>query len=386
MGMKTVLGVGSLSVIVGGLAAWAVCECRLRQVPPSVSKVAWREQASGDADMRDFARLLGETDDSARILRAVASAGRGGVVWFPRGEYRIARPLVVANGVSLSLHKSARLVATAAMDYVLDYSGGVMDVGGGRPGADHNLFVRGGEIDGKGQASCLRVRNFRKLEIADLTLRNGRLSGLKLGAKEMGRLGGGYEAIVKGVYCICDRPGLAGNVGIDCELSDCHFADDIVVDHTVGIRLRNSSCRLARCHVWGGMVRDAAGQCEYLKDSVAFDLDNWDTLLDACYADTAKVGFRVRGHARIVNSAVFNNYEVFKMDNPLAVEHLDGMLTVANCHFVKTSPHARLYHGSSRFPLFWRDNTQVRFTAEEMRSLETKRADDAREAAKGGRP
>lgn len=90
-----------------------------------------------------------------------------------------------------------------------------------------------------------------------------------------------------------------------------------------------------------------------------------------------KVGFRVRGHARIVNSAVFNNYEVFKMDDPLAIDHVDGNLTVANCHFVKTSPHARLYRGASKYPLRWRDNTLVRFADKERRIVDEKLARDA---------
>lgn len=90
-----------------------------------------------------------------------------------------------------------------------------------------------------------------------------------------------------------------------------------------------------------------------------------------------KVGFRVRGHARIVNSAVFNNYEVFRMDDPLAIDHVDGNLTVANCHFVKTSPHARLYRGASKYPLRWRDNTLVRFADKERRVVDEKLARDA---------
>ena len=98
-----------------------------------------------------------------------------------------------------------------------------------------------------------------------------------------------------------------------------------------------------------------------------------------------KVGFRVRGHARIVNSAVFNNYEVFKMDDPLAIDHVDGSLTVANCHFVKTSPHARLYRGSSKYPLRWRDNTLVRFADKERRIVDEKLARDAQTSKEGRR-
>ncbi len=98
-----------------------------------------------------------------------------------------------------------------------------------------------------------------------------------------------------------------------------------------------------------------------------------------------KVGFRVRGHARIVNSAVFNNYEVFKMDDPLAIDHVDGILTVANCHFVKTSSHARLYRGASKYPLRWRDNTLVRFADKERRIVDEKLARDAQTSKEGRR-
>jgi len=39
-----------------------------------------------DADLSDFPRQADETGDSARIRRAVEAAGKGGVVWFRRGE------------------------------------------------------------------------------------------------------------------------------------------------------------------------------------------------------------------------------------------------------------------------------------------------------------
>ena len=64
-----------------------------------------------DVSVGDFPRQAGETGDSARILRAVTAAGKGGVVWFPRGDYAIDRMLVVTNKTSLLLHKSANLKA-----------------------------------------------------------------------------------------------------------------------------------------------------------------------------------------------------------------------------------------------------------------------------------
>ena len=64
-----------------------------------------------DASVGDFPRRPGENGDSARIMRAVAAAGKGGVVWFPRGEYEIDEMLVVSNKTSLLLHKSSNTSA-----------------------------------------------------------------------------------------------------------------------------------------------------------------------------------------------------------------------------------------------------------------------------------
>ena len=74
-----------------------------------------------DASVGDFPRLAGESGDSVRIQRAVAAAGDGGVVWFPRGEYAIDAMLEVTNSTSLQLHKSAHLKAVKPMPFVLRY-------------------------------------------------------------------------------------------------------------------------------------------------------------------------------------------------------------------------------------------------------------------------
>ena len=59
--------------------------------------------------MRLIRYRFAEAGDSARIMRVVDAAGRGCVVWFPRGECEIASMLVVSNQSSLLMHKSARL-------------------------------------------------------------------------------------------------------------------------------------------------------------------------------------------------------------------------------------------------------------------------------------
>ena len=100
-----------------------------------------------DVSVGDFPRQSGETGDSARIMRAVSAAGKGGVVWFPRGEYAIDEMLIVSNQTSLLLHKSASLKAAREMPYVMRYFGGQLEKG---VLADHNLFIKGGQFDGNG--------------------------------------------------------------------------------------------------------------------------------------------------------------------------------------------------------------------------------------------
>ena len=102
-----------------------------------------------DVSVADFPRLTGETGDSARIMRAVEAAEKGGVVWFPRGEYEIDAMLVVSNSASLLMHKSAHLKAVREMPFVLKYFGRLMEAGNADSSGivDHNLFIKGGDIE-----------------------------------------------------------------------------------------------------------------------------------------------------------------------------------------------------------------------------------------------
>jgi len=324
-----------------------------------------------DADVADFPRLAGETGDSARIMRAVEAAGKGGVVWFPRGEYAIDAMLMVSNQTSLLLHKSAKLKAVKEMPFVLRYFGRTLEPGVFFGAVDHNLFIKGGDIDGNGLASCAQVMGLRHFTMADTTYRNGRKVGLQLGDKDLPRsIEGGYEIVANNLYFICNLPGLAGNVAFQTYIGDAHFTDMVVVDYTVGIRDLKWSNRYTRCHVWGGLVNSAkTGAPEYLPNSIAFDLQGSDAVLVDCYADTAMIGFNVGNDTRIFNCGYFNNWR-FKMDNPVVFRHTGGKLIVTGGRFSKNSPNARLYiRGESIGPVIWRDNNMLNFTDEEMKYL-----------------
>ena len=327
-----------------------------------------------DVSVADYPRLAGEGGDSPRIMRAVEAAGKDGVVWFPRGEYEIDSMLVVSNSASLLLHKSAHLKAVREMPFVLKYFGRLMEAGNADSSGivDHNLFIKGGNIDGMGLAGCAHVMGVRHFTMADTTIRNGKGVGLQFGDPALPRaIEGGYEIIVNNLYFICNLPGLAGNVGLLTYIGDSHFTDIVVVDYTTGIRDMKWSNRFTRCHVWGGIVKKAGtNEPEMLKDSVAFDLRGSDAVLTDSYADTAMTGFWVRGDTRIFNCGYFNNWR-FKMDNPTVFRHDCGTLIVTGGRFTKTSPNATLYRrGEKASRLIWRDNQPFNFKPADMKELE----------------
>jgi hypothetical protein len=329
-----------------------------------------------DVSVADFPRLAGESGDAARIMRAVEKAGGGGVVWFPRGEYEIDSMIIVSNRSSLLLHKSAHLKAVKKMPFVLKYFGRLREVGkdGVTPIVDHNLFIKGGDIDGMGLAGCAHVMGLRHFTMANTTFRNGKGVGLQFGDPTLPRtIESGYEIIANNLYFICNKSGLAGNVGLLTYIGDSHFTDIVVVDYTTGIRDMRSSNHYTRCHVWGGIVKKTGTKKpEMLENSVAFDLRGVDSVLTDCYADTAMTGFWVRQDARIFNCSYYNNW-LFKMDNPTVFRHDNGRLIVTGGRFSKNSPKATLYAaGKGAGELVWRDNYTIKFSAADRAGLSAK--------------
>ena len=335
-----------------------------------------------DANLADFPRLVGETDDSPRFVRAI-SAAPNGVLCVPKGEYDIASMIHVTNRCSLSMHPAAHLVARAKMKYVLfwdgaaDYHALSVYNPDGSVYDNANLFIKGGDIDGNGLASCLAIANSHHFTLADITLHNGLRSGLCVTRETGGHL---YELIANNVYCKCTMSGLAGNVGIDCQVADSHFTDCIVVDYTTGIRSGGGANRFTRCHVWGGTVPPkglgfkewsdayarrkqlestgkwtkedesahlALGVPEMLLGSTAFQCIGGSNVFDGCYADTAEIGYDVRSGATIVNSGFFNNPRM-NLRKSTTIVHHGGHLRVMLCDFRGAAKCEKLYEGSGK--------------------------------------
>ena len=331
-----------------------------------------------DNHLKDFLRFKGENSDSPRIQRAI-DATEDGVLCIPKGDYIITETLHITNRCSLDMHPAARLIAVRPMDYVLEYASDMEYRAVSLFNADGSvydnlgLFIRGGDIEGSGLASCLSITNAHHFTLSNIALHNGKRYGLCVGGDRGGHI---YELICSNVYCKCTMKGLSGNVGIFTDRHDAHFNDCIIVDYTVGIRVSGSSNRFTRCHLWGGTVppesmtfkewsdaflerrlKSIAGGNEteeygndlpeMLKGSVCFDIRGGANVLDGCYADTAEIGYLIGASTRIINSDFFNN-KLMGLRQSTAIRHTGGALTLLACNFRGTVGTEVLYEGDGK--------------------------------------
>lgn len=288
-----------------------------------------------DISLNDFQRINGEKSDSPRIARAV-SAAKNKIVFIPPGIYELTEPIEISNHVSLLMHKSACLKVCKKMDYAVKYDGGaeysdlIVRHKNGNEFDDLNIFIKGGEIDGNGMASCLSICNYHHFTLSEITLRNGLHYGLKVGEH-----GYGFELIADNVYCKCNIPGLSGNTGISTNDGDSHYTDCIIVDYTTGFEIAGGANRVTRCHIWGGIIppKENGAMSEMLENSTAFRITGVDTVLNNCYADTAEIGYYISGaRTRLFGCSQYNNM-AFGLVNETAIYHKSGTLIVSGCCF-----------------------------------------------------
>ena len=294
-----------------------------------------------DVSVNDFARRAGESDDSARIRRAI-DAAPDGVVYFPRGEYLVGSSVVVTNMCSLELNKGAVLRAVKPMEYVLvvDNRKKIAPIRDRRL-RDYNIYVRGGTVDGNGLAGCMTIYGFMHFTLNDMSFLNGRGYGL--------RVNGGCELIANNLYFRCLNSGLAGNVALFADGCDSHYTDCIVVDYTVGIKTSGHSNRFTRCHVWGGLVPPltAGAPCEMLDKSIGFwACEHAVTMFRDCYADTAQTGFLIDASSTQMCGCWYFNNSYFKLDNITVIDHRRGKLWVSDGRFSRDAEHVTFYRSA----------------------------------------
>ena len=329
--------------------------------------------------LTNFPRLEGETNDSPRIQRAI-DATENGILCIPAGDYDIADTLYIKNRCSLNMHPAARLIAKAEMDFIIEYKpdknyhalslfnedGSVYD--------NLGLFIKGGDIDGNGMASCMAITNAHHFTITDTVFHNGKKYGLYVGGDRGGHI---YELICNNIYCKTTMKGLSGNIGIFSDRCDAHFTDCIIVDYTIGMQILGASNRITRAHIWCGTVppintsieewsdiyaerklKLADGvygeneQNEYnnekpemLIDSISFDIKGVQNILDGCYADTAEIGYLINNDTRMTNCDFFNN-KLMGLKSSTAIKHIYGQLSVISCCFRGTAGDEILYDGT----------------------------------------
>jgi hypothetical protein len=332
-----------------------------------------------DNILTDFPRLDNESNDSPRIQRAI-DATTNGILYIPKGNYDIASPLHIKNHCSLDMHPAAKLIASKEMDFVLTYDGTSnyieLTVYENNEIYDNlGLFIRGGDIDGNGLASCLLLANAHHYTLANISLHNGKKYGLSVGGEIGGRL---YELVATNVYCKCTMSGLKGNVGFFVDEWDAHFTDCFVVDYTTGFRINKGFTRLTRCHVWGGTVPPEGmsfkewsqfyynnkmqaqmganfdeiegkiferGLPEMLIDSIAFEINSDANVLDGCFADTAAIGCLVRDKNNIIINCGFHNNKLMGLRNTVAIKNESQNLAVTNCFFTNATGTDKFYVG-----------------------------------------
>lgn len=343
-----------------------------------------------DTHLSEFPRFDGETDDSSRIQRAI-DATPNGILCIPKGDYEIATPLFIKNRCSLDMHPAARLIATEEMDFVLTYDGNAnfheltLYNDDGTIYDNLGLFIKGGDIDARGLASCLLVANAHHYTLSNISLHNGKKYGLCVGGDLGGRL---YELVASNVYCKCTMSGLSGNIGIYTNEHDGHYTDCFVVDYTTGFKAVGCANRLTRCHIWGGTVPpkgksmkewsefygnnkkrlnakqytdalDAAileyGVPEMLVDSIAFEICSGINVLDGCFADTAVIGYLVKGKNNIITNCGFFNNKLMGLRHTLAIKNESSELIVTNSFFTNPTGTDRFYEGDPN-AVVWENN------------------------------
>lgn len=318
-----------------------------------------------DFSLADFPRKASDEGDSERIERALECAAHG-ILYIPAGVYEITKTVAVKNLSSLLLHKSAILRAVREMDFILVYNAELQhnkELRTPDMPEDYNLFIRGGQFDGNGLASCVSLANYHHFTFADSTFLNGKLYGLRVDD-----FGHGYELIANNLYFKTVMRGLAGNIAVSTCGGDSHYTDCVAVDYTIGFELLPGAGanRLTRCHVWGGPVPTVAEgrPPEMLENSINFKICDGGSILRDCYADSGQTGFYIDTcDVRLCGCSYFNNPR-FGLDDITIIRHIRGRLSVTDCRFAKTVPHVTVYSGATDGVL-WRDNTYFGFTSDD---------------------
>lgn len=168
-----------------------------------------------------------------------------------------------------------------------------------------------------------------------------------------------------------------------------HYIVSKRIDYTTGIKIDGSANRLTRCHIWGGTVPPegksfkewsvfygnnkialnsgkydeeteksifAYGIPEMLLNSIALEINGGINVIDGCFADTATIGYLVRGWNNVITNSGFYNNKLMGLRNTVGIKNEANDLVVSNSFFVNATGTDKIYDGK-RKNVNWANNS-----------------------------
>ena len=223
-------------------------------------------------------------DVSAQI-QAVIDANPNRTIYFPDGEYIVAKPILTPAEPtkSVSLELSDFAVIKAGSDF--EKGQAIIQLGGKDPANNtavngSNYSLEGGIIDGSGVANGVSINSGRETAVRNVSVKNT-VVGLHV---MYGANSGSSDADIYGVNII--GTGDTDSVGILLEGFD-NTLTNIRIGHVfTGVHIKSAGNMLRNIHpLYYSDYTDYENSCGFLIETG----NNW---FDYCYSDQFAIGFR----------------------------------------------------------------------------------------------
>lgn len=286
----------------------------------------------------DFGVERESSEDQTPAILAAFNSKPGETFRFPPGNYRLDTSLKIASGNSIILESGARLYAGSAMVTLVDFDNESASVSGY---VQDRGITGEGVIDGNLLAdNALRISSVIRYTVNGLTIVDPVKKGILTNTL-------GAEVIVSNVRIHnTGTTNVVDSVGIQANMSDCHFSDVIIRDFTVGVHDNGSANEWKNVHPWLG---DSSQIAARYPNSIAFLLTGNSNLV-APYADTYRTSFKTGNtvggsyaRARLVNPRVYcspgNVSSVIAAGNPgIVIDTPDAAIMVVTGGFFQGHP------------------------------------------------
>lgn len=301
----------------------------------------------------DYGVVTGTASTQTAAIKAALDANPGKAFHFPPGDYRLDTGLAVTAGNSLHLAAGARLYAGSAMDTLIDYDNGLTVTNY----AQDKYIVGKGLIDANLLASkALAVGSVIRFTLGDgLTIKDPINRGLVTKAT-------GAETICRNLRLHnTGTTNVADNAAIECLMSDCHFAEVVARDFTIGA-IDRGSATWSDFHPWIGTTTQLTAR---YADSVGF-INGKGSILTRYYADTYRYDYRsaaTTGFAvgEMTDFRSFTNPA--NLTDPLAAASPGAIFDLVDGGFLNVK--AGRYSGHGATPRTFVQGDTTRFSASE---------------------